>query len=496
MDGKLLGSQAQDPGDERIKPEDDPLVCQKQEAEEVLREENLVGVLHKTTAHFFPRWHQWLEEIPDRRDPDLIVYKLETLIWSGLLMLMTGRGARKQIGLEMRTEDVVANLRALSGQEDLESAPHGDTVEYSLIRSAFSFYEKLKAKIIQRLIRGRGLERERLLGRWYTVAVDGVHTYSFDHKHCEHCLYRGNGVWIHSKLVASLVTPSGFCLPMATEWIENEGGVYDKQDCELKAFYRLIPKLRQLYPKLLLCLLLDSLFCCQPIFKLLKENRLEGIVVFKEGSMPEVWEWVMRKVPSIRPFQQYRTVKEKQIQKREARNHDRRIMRGTPKYETRSVVTQSDYQWQEKVQHWDQERHFNILACTETTDGKKACHYVWQVTDGIPLNRNTVEEVANHGGRCRWKIENEGFNTQKNGGYQLEHPYSTDKVSMKCWNELLDIAHILRQLIEKGSLICLAAFGSLANLGKRLFEHFCGRVFIKPENQPKIQIRFSGVNTS
>jgi len=67
-------------------------------------------------------------------------------------MLMTGRGARKQIGLEMRTEDGVANLRALSGQEDLESAPHGDTVEYSLIRSAFSFYEKLKAKIIRRLI--------------------------------------------------------------------------------------------------------------------------------------------------------------------------------------------------------------------------------------------------------------------------------------------------------------------------------------------------------
>jgi len=93
--------------------------------------------------------------------------------------------------------------------------------------------------------------------------------------------------------------------------------------------------------------------------------------------MPEVWEWVMRKVPSIRPFQQHRTVTEKQIQKREARDHDQRIMRGPPKYETRSVVTRRDYQWQEKVQHWDQERHFNILACNETTDGKKNFHYVW-----------------------------------------------------------------------------------------------------------------------
>ena len=121
---------------------------------------------------------------------------------------------------------------------------------------------------------------------------------------------------------------------------------------------------------------------------------------------------------------------------------------------------------------------------------------MWQLTDGIPLNQNTVEEIANHGGRCRWKIENEGFNTQKNGGYQLEHPYSTDDVSMKCWNELLDIAHILRQLIEKGSLICLAALGSLANLGKRLFEHLRYRAFVRSENQPKIQIRFSFPDTS
>ena len=31
-------------------------------------------------------------------------------------------------------------------------------------------------------------------------------------------------------------------------------------------------------------------------------------------------------------------------------------------------------------------------------------------------------EISNHGGRLRWKIENEGFNVQKNGGFGLEHP--------------------------------------------------------------------------
>jgi len=136
MDRTLLGSQAADPGNERVKPADDPLVRQKPKEEEILSEENLVRTIHTTVAHFFPWWNKWLEEIPDRRDPELIVYELRTLIWAGIFMFMTGRQARKQIGQEIRTEHMAANLRALGGQEDLEKVPHGDTVEYSMVRSA------------------------------------------------------------------------------------------------------------------------------------------------------------------------------------------------------------------------------------------------------------------------------------------------------------------------------------------------------------------------
>ncbi|RLC74380.1 MAG: hypothetical protein DRJ03_17950 [Chloroflexi bacterium] len=39
--------------------------------------------------------------------------------------------------------------------------------------------------------------------------------------------------------------------------------------------------------------------------------------------------------------------------------------------------------------------------------------------------------LANEGGRLRWKIENEGFNVQKNGGYGLEHAYTRDLRGLK-----------------------------------------------------------------
>ena len=50
----------------------------------------------------------------------------------------------------------------------------------------------------------------------------------------------------------------------------------------------------------------------------------------------------------------------------------------------------------------------------------------------------------------RWKIENEGFNIQKKGGYKLEHKYSRKcMVAMQNYYQLLQIAHLINQLTEK-----------------------------------------------
>jgi hypothetical protein len=50
-------------------------------------------------------------------------------------------------------------------------------------------------------------------------------------------------------------------------------------------------------------------------------------------------------------------------------------------------------------------------------------------------------------GRLRWKIENEGFNTQKNLGHNLEHRYSrTDFNAVKNYYQCMQIAHLIEQL--------------------------------------------------
>jgi hypothetical protein len=69
-----------------------------------------------------------------------------------------------------------------------------------------------------------------------------------------------------------------------------------------------------------------------------------------------------------------------------------------------------------------------------------------------------------YGGRRRWKIENEGFNAQTNGGYGLEHVWSDDLQAQQNFYRLRQIAHRLNQWVEKASLLVEAFQGRVLSL--------------------------------
>src|SRR5207237_453528 len=139
-----------------------------------------------------------------------------------------------------------------------------------------------------------------------------------------------------------------------------------------------------------------------------------------------------------------------------------------------------EFRWVNQLVHEDSEGRswpLNALECTETTAGGQQ-YFAWLTT--LPVGRKTVAEVAEKGGRSRWKIENEGFNRQKNSGLNLEHVYSIDLEKWKAYYLLLQIAFLLMQLVERGSLLRRLAeevgrpvwklFGSLKNVARRLLD--------------------------
>jgi hypothetical protein len=354
--------------------------------------------------------------------------------------------------------------------------------------------EGILVTMMQRLFRQKVFDRFKLLDKWFTVALDGVHTHSYNYQHCDKCLCKegknGKKTWYHAKVQASLVLPNGMCLPMESEWIENTDGT-TKQDCERKAAYRLIPKLRTLYPKLPICILGDALYCCEPMFQAIEKARMAWIIVFKEGTMSEIYTWAMDQKDRYGVTGEHRIEEEKKIAVHVPRTHQERLERKEAQHETRTIAMEGEYWWKTHIEHWENKRIYHVVAGKVTHDNKVACDYKWQVSDEIAalINKNTIEEIVDYGGRIRWKIENEGNNTQKNGGYNLKHCYVKDEHAQKIFHIFLDIAHVINQLIEKGSLIIKGAYGCIRDIAMYMFEHMRYKEFKKPRNPKRIQIR-------
>jgi hypothetical protein len=116
--------------------------------------------------------------------------------------------------------------------------PHLDTVHRVLCRLPEAELEQLKHSLVKTLLAKKVLPKYRLFGRWFIVAVDGTGVMSFSERHCEHCLQRtsrpGKTTYFHPVLEAKLITASGLAISLATEWIANPAGAYDKQDCEVR----------------------------------------------------------------------------------------------------------------------------------------------------------------------------------------------------------------------------------------------------------------------
>jgi len=394
--------------------------------------------------HFFPSLCEWIDRIPDPRDPDLITYPVRSLVWSIITMFFFHLPARRRLRYDFNSPHALQNYNLLT-HCDLEALPHPDPPVYLLGKKKLSPHEsdRIRVRMVQSLLRGNVLRPFRLLQREYTVTIDATGFVSTSEQHCPHCLHgtdsNGQTYYYHTVLEAKLVCPNGLVFSIANEFIQNSDGE-TKQDCELKAFYRLLPRLRTIYPQLRMCLLLDSIYLNQYVLRLLRRYRLYYIIPFKEGSLPLA-------------FHEFQTLHKLVPQQTLRRTTEEGRWR---------------YRWVSNLVH--EEEKFNGFECVETLATGEHHRFVWATN--YHVNPATIEELAK-GGRLRWKIENEGFNTQKHGGYELEHVYVKDWNAATHFYILLQIAHLLMQLVQKGSLLPAPAqklYGSYLQLARELLE--------------------------
>jgi hypothetical protein len=130
----------------------------------------------------------------------------------------------------------------------------------------------------------------------------------------------------------------------------------------------------------------------------------------------------------------------------------------------------------DEIAYTDSDNHahsINVLECVETTLAKPEQSTKFKWLTNFTLLSTNAPTLANQAGLLRWKIENEGFNLQKNGGFALEHVFSHHETAHKIFYLLLQIALFFFQMMTKSAAFSRAfpkGVGSLKNVAYRLLE--------------------------
>lgn len=423
------------------------------------KEINFFQEFIRIKKHFFKDIDSEFKNVKDKRHQSYIEYTPDIILFSVLMKNITSIESMNQMTTEFNTEECINNVGKVLGYDDLEELPHHDTINNFLKKLNPIEIEKVRKYMIKELFKKRCLEQYRLLDKYWTIAVDATGLASFSERHCDHCLKREyvnketgeieNTIYFHYVLEAKLVV-GDMVFSIDTEFIENEES-YEKQDCELKAFKRLAKRLKKNYKRLPICILGDSLYAVDPIFKLCNKNGWKYIFTFKEGRTKSLW---------------------------------------TEFEELKSLENNSNSKgcsWVNEISY--KENLVNILEANLIEKNKEKKFTF--ITD-IAIKEKNVERLL-FAGRSRWKIENEGFNNQKNIKNNIEHLCCKDYNAMKNHYLLVQIADILRQLFECGYELIRSLKATIKEISSRILESF--RIdTLTPEDiahlNKRIQIRY------
>lgn len=310
--------------------------------------------------------------------------------------------------------------------------------------------------VYRKIQRAGGLKPYLFHEDCYLLSIDGTEYFSSKKVHCPSCMQRknkgsGEVTSYHQMLGAVLVHPDQKqVIPFAPEPIVKPDGD-NKNDCERNAAKRLLTKIREEHPHLKLIVLEDALASNAPHIRLLKQLHMHFILGVKPADHEHLFEEVIKAYEEDR-----RTSIQWEDPNRPGVTHEISFTNNLPLNKSNPDV------------------RVNFLQYSEyNSDGKRVKHFSW-VTDLTITEDNAAHLVR--GGRARWKIENETFNTLKNQGYQFEHNFGHGKENLSVvFAMLMMLTFLVDQTQERGCALFQAMhkkFTSRRSVWDHIRSHF------------------------
>lgn len=388
----------------------------RKESRERLEGFRLSCELIRVIRRFFPGLWEALREVRDPRHQSYITYSNCMIMMTRILSAIFYIGSMRKASEELNSTTAIENIGKLC-HEEIDELPYWETINNYLKRIDPAELQKVIHKTVKGLLRSRAFEDGRIRNRYWQIIIDGtqiisskteldgnytykVHNKGKETEYIEYCYY---------VLEAKIVLRDNIIVSIMSEFVENKDEEYKKQDCERKASVRLMERLKAAFPKLPICISGDSLYAYDGFFQSCAKFGWRFLVRFKEGSIPTVQE-------------EYYALKD--IQKNEIKHPDCSY----------DFVTEIDYRG----------IALNYMHYAEN-DGS-----IFNFLTDLPLTKKNIQLTVFYG-RRRWSIENRGFNAQKNHGFFIEHLFSRNCRAMKNHYFLIQLAHMISQIMDAWS---------------------------------------------
>lgn len=353
---------------------------------------------------------------------------------------------------EKRVDEVLhpENLKQLF---DIQTIPEVSQIREVLDSTDSDQFKPVFKEIFSRLQRGKYLEQYQVLPGLFYAAMDATEYFSSKKISCSKCLTceHSNGcvTCSHKVLQVAIMHPNiPQVIPLMPEEIHNSDGQL-KQDCEMNAAKRLVPKLRKEHPKLGIILGGDALFSKQPVIEDTLKHGMHYLFVAK----PDDHEYM---VAYIDVFRQCKGVHSLSCPQKDGKIY---------KYEWINDVPLN------KRTDGIRVNYLSLTVVSIQKDGSEKITFQSSWVTDLEVNDKNVELLSKVG-RCRWKIENECFNTLKNQGYAATHNYGHGKNHLAFNIYLLTlIAFLFHQVFELTDRLyqaCRQKFGSKTHLWETL----------------------------
>ena len=378
-------------------------------------DKKLVKELFEIIQKYFPELLDKFANLSDKRNSHYVTYSMKVICVTRLFALLCGLTSMASLTDNFNTQYTIDNISSICN-EKLTELPYWETIQDVFININIDELRLIQKYIVKSLIRSKMFDKYKFDGAFQLI-FDGTGLSHHDYNLNGNCLSKTtkDRVTSYYKYVLECklcVGPIVICLD--SEFIENEkvNNEKQKQDCETNAFKRMVKRIKKNYPKQKFLITDDALYATSPII-----------------SICEKYHWLY--IFNLKP---------------DRLKYINDCFEGNIALE--NETTHKHYYLSTNIEYNKHILHVFKYVQSEGHTYEKNFRYI----SNILVTSNNIKEIVAIG-RKRWKIENEGFYTQKHRTFCITHMCSRNDNALKCHYFFIQFAHTFRQLLEKGHSI-------------------------------------------